>query len=65
MECTKMHGMNNIKIKSPEYSPHMPQENEDLHKSRRCGSQALISDATCLRMLLEELLFVRVIPERL
>jgi len=43
----------------------MPQENEDLHKSLKCGSQALISDSPCLRMLLEELLFVRVIPERL
>lgn len=43
----------------------MPQENEDLHISRKCGSQALISDAACLRMLLEELLFLRVIPDRL
>jgi len=34
MECKKMHGMSKIKNKkSPEYSPHMPQENEDLHIS--------------------------------
>lgn len=40
-------------------------KNKDLHTSNARGSQALICDAICLRMLLQELLFVREIPARL